>query len=91
MANGVFCTVIKTAMEVKYILLLLHHFHQDRLCGVLEARKGQKELVWKRTAVQLSHSSWAWLKRFGPAQTSDGGTDEDGAAASLPQLPAEYL
>lgn len=41
--------------------------------------------------MQLSHSSWAWLKRFGPAQTSDGGTDEDGAAASLPQLPAEHL
>lgn len=91
MANGVFCTVIKTAKEIKYILRLLRHFHQNRLCGVLEARKGQKEIVWKRTAVQHSHSSWAWLKCFGPARTSDGGSDEDGAAASLPQLPAESL
>lgn len=91
MANGVFCIVSKTAKEIKCILQLLHHFHQNRFCGVPEARKGQEKTAWTRTAVQLSHSSWAWLKHFGPAQTSDGGTDEDGVAASLPQLPAEHL
>lgn len=51
----------------------------------------RRKEVWKRAAVQLTHSSWAWLKCFEPAQKADNGTGKDGVAASLHQLPIEYL